>query len=252
MKISLLGAAASLALVLAASASAQTPAFIAAAVADSARPADQAQHDATRKPADVIAFSGMKPGDRVGDYIPESGYFTRLFARVVGPQGRVYAWIPSEEILNCDPEETAAGIALAHDDAYTNIHVAIGSVNDFAAPEPLDVVWTSDNFHDLYDPFMGPADIGRVTASIWRALKPGGVFMVIDHVADAGSGTRDTNTLHRVDPAVIKTAVEKAGFVLEAQSDVLRNPADTHALRVFNPVIRGRTDQVVLRFRKPG
>jgi len=254
MKINPLNAAmtaASLALTIGIPLHAAEPAYIAAALTDPARPAEQVGHDAARKPGEIIAFAGLKPGDRVGDFIPESGYFTRIFARVVGPAGRVYAYAPTEEILNCDPQESAGGIALAHDRAYSNVTVELGPVDDFTAPEALDMVWTSDNFHDLYDPFMGPAHIERVTAAVWRALKPGGVFLVVDHVAEAGSGVRDTNTLHRVDPLVIKRAVESAGFVLEAESDILRNAADTHTLRVFDPAIRGRTDQVVLRFRKP-
>lgn len=224
---------------------------IAAALADPARPVADVSRDPNRKPAQLIAFAGIKPGDRVGDFIPEGGYFSRILSRVVGPAGRVYAFVPSEEILNCSPQESAGGIALAHDPAYRNLAVEIGSVNAFAAPESLDAVWTSDNFHDLYDPFMGPADIDALLASIWRSLKPGGVFLVIDHVAPAGSGTADTNTLHRIDPAVIERAVTHAGFHLEAESEALRNPADAHTLRVFDPAIRGRTDQVVLKFRKP-
>jgi predicted methyltransferase len=251
MKINLLIAAASLAVTIVVPAHAAEPAYVAAALSDPARPAQQAGLDAARKPGELIAFAGLKPGDRVGDFIPESGYFTRIFARVVGPAGRVYAYTPTEEILNCDPQETAGAIALAHDHAYSNVTVELGPVDDFTAPEALDMVWTSDNFHDLYDPFMGPPHIERVTAAAWRALKPGGVFLVVDHVAQAGSGVRDTNTLHRIDPEVIRRAVESAGFVLEAESDILRNPADNHALRVFDPAIRGRTDQVVLRFRKP-
>ena len=92
----------------------------------------------------------------------------------------------------------------------------------------------------------------RVTAAIFRALKPGGVFIVIDHVAEAGSGLRDTDTLHRIDPAAIRRAVTEAGFVLEAESDALRNPDDTHRPRVFDPAIRGKTDQIVYKFMKPG
>jgi predicted methyltransferase len=91
-----------------------------------------------------------------------------------------------------------------------------------------------------------------VNAAIFRALKPGGVFLVIDHVAQAASGLRDTETLHRIDPDTIRAEVTAAGFVLESQSDALRNPDDAHLKPVFDPAIRHRTDQVVLKFRKPG
>jgi predicted methyltransferase len=113
------------------------------------------------------------------------------------------------------------------------------------------MVWTAQNYHDLYDPFMQPIDIAAFNRAVFRALKPGGVFLVIDHVAAAGSWLRDTDTLHRIDPEAIRTEVTAAGFVLEAQSDLLRNPEDAHALPVFDPAIRHRTDQIVYKFRKP-
>ena len=227
------------------------PAVIAAALADPHRPADQFARDAMRKPADVILFAGLKPGDRVGDFMPASGYFTRIFSRIVGPKGHVYAYVPDEEIKNCSPGETAGALALAHDPDYANVTVSTGPVNLYSAPETLDMVWTAQNYHDLYDPFMGPADLARFDKAVFRALRHGGVFLVIDHVAEAGSGTRDANTLHRIDPAIIERDVEVAGFTLAGSSDVLRNPADTHTLRVFDPQIRGKTDQVVLKFVKP-
>jgi predicted methyltransferase len=130
--------------------------------------------------------------------------------------------------------------------------VLSGPVDRFRAPEALDLVWTSQNFHDLYDSFMGPASVPQVTRAIFAALKPGGVLLIVDHAAQAGSGVRDTETLHRIDPKAIIRAVEGAGFRLETRSDLLRNPADNHQLRVFDPAIRGRTDQVILKFRKPG
>ena len=124
-------------------------------------------------------------------------------------------------------------------------------MNQFSAPEPLDLVWTSLDFHDLYDSFMGPANVPQVVGSFFRALKPGGVLVIIDHVAQPGSNVRDTESLHRIDPEAIVRTVTAVGFVLEAESNVLRNAADTHELVVFDPAIRGRTDQVVLKFRKP-
>jgi predicted methyltransferase len=227
------------------------PDNIALALADPARPADQVARDGARKPADVIAFSGMKAGDRVGDFMSGNAYFTRIFSRVVGPSGRVYAFVPDEEVKNCAPDEVAGSRAIAVDPAYANVKVSFGPVNDYGAPEKLDIVWTAQNYHDLHDPFMGPADITVLDKRIFDALKPGGVFVVIDHVAEPGSGLHDTNTLHRIDPAAIVAEVEAAGFKLAGESGVLRNPADRHTLRVFDPAIRGHTDQVVLKFVKP-
>lgn len=112
-------------------------------------------------------------------------------------------------------------------------------------------MFTSQDYHDLHDKFMRPTDAAVFNKAVLKALKPGGAYVVIDHAAQPGSGLRDTDTLHRIDPASIIREVQAAGFVLEAQSDLLRNPADTHTSIVFDPQIRGHTDQVFLRFRKP-
>ncbi|HEY1632658.1 MAG TPA: hypothetical protein VGF56_15185 [Rhizomicrobium sp.] len=227
------------------------PPSIAAAVADPARPASDVARDGMRKPVAVLAFADVKPGNRVADFMSGGGYFTRILSHAVGPSGRVYAFVPDEELKNCDAAETDGSMALGHDRAYANVLLLTAPVNAFATPESLDMVWTAQNYHDLHNAFMGPADVAQVNKRIYAALKPGGVFLIIDHVAQAGSELRDTNTLHRIDPEAIVREVQAAGFRLEAQSDVLRNPADAHALRVFDPAIRGRTDQIVFKFRKP-
>lgn len=227
------------------------PAAVTAALADPARPAEQTAHDAERHPGEVLAFAGVGPGDRVADFMSGGAYFTRLLSRVVGDGGRVYAFLPQEQLEHCAPAETAGTRTLEGDAHYANVTVLRGPVNRFFAPEPLDLIWTSLNFHDLYDSFMAPANVPEVVAALYRALKPGGVLVIVDHVAQPGSKVRDTETLHRIDPQVIIRAVQDAGFVLEAQSDLLRNAQDSHELRVFDPAIRGRTDQVLLKFRKP-
>jgi predicted methyltransferase len=227
------------------------PAYVTAAVSDPTRPAEQVELDQWRKPAEVIAFAGLKGGDRVADFMSGNAYFTRIFSKVVGTEGRVYAFLPTQQIANCAPEETAGTKALERDHRYRNVTVQIAAADRFAAPELLDMVWTAQNYHDLHDKFMGPTDVGAVNAAIFRALKPGGVYLVIDHVAEAASGLRDTETLHRIDPDTIRSEVTAAGFVFEAQSDALRNPDDSHVKLVFDPAIRHRTDQVVLKFRKP-
>jgi predicted methyltransferase len=178
-------------------------------------------------------------------------YFTQLFSHIVGPQGRVYAFLPTEQLAHCSPEEVAGTRALEHDGRFANVSVLSGPVASFRPPEPLDLVWTSLNFHDLYDSFMGPADVPQVLRALFDALRPGGTLLVIDHVATAGSRLRDTETLHRIDPEVIVRTAEAAGFRLEAHNDLLRNPRDAHTLRVFDPAVRGHTDQAILKFRKP-
>jgi predicted methyltransferase len=228
------------------------PAYIAAALADPGRPPDQVQRDVRRKPAALIAFAGVKPGDRVADLVPSSGYYTRIFSRVVGPAGRVYAFTPAEELRNCSAEETAGSRAMAHDPRWRNVMLSAGPIETFAAPEPLDMVWTSLNYHDFHDKFMGPTNVAVLNQAIFAALKPGGVLLVVDHAAEPGSGLRDTETLHRIDPEAIKKEVEAAGFVLDAQSDILRQTSDDHRRPSFDPAMHDRTDQVVLKFRRPG
>ena len=230
---------------------AQVPAEVAVAIADAARPPEEVARDGERRTAEALAFAGVGPGDRVADFMSGGAYFTRLFSRIVGDRGHVYAFLPEEQLTNCAASETAGTRALAGDAHYANITVLRASVDHFSAPEPLDLIWTSLNFHDLYDSFMGPANVPRVVASMFTALKPGGALVIIDHVAEPGSGVRDTESLHRIDPETIISTVRAAGFVLEAQSDLLRNVADHHDRVVFDPAIRGRTDQVVLKFIKP-
>jgi predicted methyltransferase len=232
-------------------AAAVVPDYVTRAIADPARPPGQLAHDAQRQPGAVLAFAGVRPGDRVADFMSGGAYFTRLLSRIVGNTGRVYAFLPEEQLKNCAPEETAGTRALEHDGSYANVSVMTGPVGRFRPPEPVDLIWTSLNFHDLYDSFMGPADVPQVMQALFDALKPGGELLVIDHVAQAGSEVRDTETLHRIDPQVIIRRAQAAGFRLEAHSDVLRNPHDTHQLRVFDAAVRGQTDQVILKFRKP-
>jgi predicted methyltransferase len=221
------------------------------AVADSHRPTEQRKLDSARKPAQVIAFAGIMPGDRVADFMPGNAYFTRILSKVVGKKGRVYAFTPKEQTENCDPAEIAGSLAIEHDPAYRNVVQLSGPVNQFSVPQKLDVIWTAQNYHDLHDSFLGPADIKRVNKSFFDSLKSGGLLIVIDHAAASGSGLRDTEKLHRIDPRSVREEVEAAGFVFEARIDDLHNGDDDHSLPVFDPSIRGRTDQFVYKFRKP-
>jgi predicted methyltransferase len=232
-------------------AQADTAALIRNAIADPSRPPEQVARDADRKPAEVVALAGLKPGARVADFMSGGGYFTRIFSRVVGSSGRVYAFLPDEQLANCTPDEVAGTRAIEQNASFANVSVLTGPANEFRTPEPLDLVFTAQDYHDLHDKFMRPTDAAVFNKAVFAALKPGGAFVVIDHAAQPGSGLRDTDTLHRIDPASIIREVQAAGFVLEAQSDLLRNPADTHTLKVFDPRIRSHTDQVFLLFRKP-
>jgi predicted methyltransferase len=242
--------AATVATVSAARAGPAVPGYIAAAVANPDRPAADRQRDASRKPAEVIAFSHMRRGWIVADVIPATGYYDRIFAGVVGPKGHVYGFYPAE-LTNFLEKLRLPRNGGTPDSKFPRFTALVAPVNDFAPPLPVDLVWLSDNYHDLHDPFFAPADVAKINAAIFKALKPGGIYLIVDHAAEAGSGLRDTNTLHRIDEAAVKAEVEAAGFQLVGESEVLRNPADDHTKKIFDPAIRGRTDQFVLRFRKP-
>jgi predicted methyltransferase len=196
-------------------------AAIAAAVASPDRPPADVQRDAARKPAELLAFAGVKPGDRVADLIPGGGYFTRLFSKAVGPTGHVYAVVPTE-FIKLAPKSLAAAQAIPAQAGFGNVTVVSEPLAALAAPEALDVAW-----------------------------KPGGVFIVVDHVANAGTSDASSHTLHRIDPDTVKQQALAAGFELEAESNVLRNPEDKHEVAVFAPAVRGHTDQFVFKFRKP-
>ncbi len=221
---------------------------IAAAISDPSRPADDKARDADRKPADMLAFAGVKDGYQVADVIPGGGYFTKLFSKAAGKTGHVYAFFPTE----LDAAMAKRGKTIPGPDSnYPNVSVIHQPLASFTAPQPLDIVWTSQNYHDMHDPFMGPADMLVVNKAIFSSLKPGGVFIVLDHAATDGSGLKDTDTLHRIDEDVVKKEVEAAGFVLEAEDSALRNPKDPRTAAVFDPSIRGHTDQFILKFRRP-
>ena len=248
------------------------PAYISAAVGHSRRPDSDRERDVNRKPAEVIAFAGMKPGDKVADFMPGRGYFTRIFCGVVGDSGHVYAIsVPRNPPVEPPPA------AESPDRSCTNVTASTlenqrrpapelwsasddpGSVYEywsftsaaelFAAPEPLDVIWTSENYHDLHNKRFGSPAMLAVNTALLNALKPGGILIVEDHAAAAGSGARDTETLHRIELAQVKKEVTAAGFVFVAQSKVLHNKSDPHTAKAHE--MHDKTDRFVLKFRRP-
>jgi len=233
----------------AAPAEAPVPANVTAAVADKSRPAEDVARDADRKPADMLTFAGVKPGDKIIELVPGKGYFTRIFAKAVGPTGHVYAFIPTE--LDAIMKKKKMPVPSGTDPNNPNVTYVHQSLMAISVPEPVDIVWTSQNYHDMHDSFMGPPDIGKVNAAIYKALKPGGEYIVLDHAAAPNSGLRDTDTLHRIDPAQVKKEVTAAGFEFLGEDDSLNNLSDPHTKNVFDPSIRGKTDQFVFKFRKP-
>jgi predicted methyltransferase len=210
--------------------------------------------DAKQKPGEVLTFAGVKPGFRVADFWPAPPYSTALLSAVVGPKGHVYAVMP-DKVARGVPE----GIfdLLSWLAPYSsNTSLLVQPLEQFAVPEPLDLVYLGKVYHDFpNEKEMGPLNIDAVNRAIFRALKPGGVYIIVDHAAAAGSGYLDTEPenskrLHRIDPEILKRQVKSVGFVLEAESTVLANPDDSHTQSVFDPAIREKTDRFVFRFRK--
>ncbi|HEX2762470.1 MAG TPA: methyltransferase [Allosphingosinicella sp.] len=212
-----------------------------AILADPIRPEADRIRDADRRPAELVAFAGVRPGDRIAELAPGGGYFTRILSGLVGPEGRVYA-------MAGRPSPTLQELAAAR----PNIVVTVAEPGTIPAPEPVDVVWTTLNYHDFKNVKLASGDgAAAINAAAFRALKPGGIYFIVDHEAGPGVGAGVTSTLHRVESALVKREVEAAGFRLEAESDLLGHPADDHSAKVQETGIRGKTDQFVLRFRKP-
>jgi predicted methyltransferase len=219
------------------------------ALADPARAAQRGS-DARRHPLELVALADLKRGQTILDLIPGDGYWTRIFSRIVGPSGRVYAvWPEAYAKLALANVRELKGLSASK--AYANVVTQVQPTAQLTAPGRLDVVWTSQNYHDYNDPFMGRPGPAAFARAAYKILKPGGLFIVIDHAAAPGRAMRDTDSLHRIERATVVQQAEEAGFRLVGESDVLRNPADPLTIKVFDPAIRGRTSQFALKFRKP-
>lgn len=223
------------------------PTAYVAALADPVRTAEDRARDEARHTADTLAFAEVKPGWKVADMIMGGGYFTRVFSAAVGPEGHVTAWQPEEFVAF----GANYGAAVTAADAIGNVD---GVRSPIGAPElgsDLDLVFTAQNYHDLHLKAFPTDTAARINAAAFAALKPGGVYVIIDHDAAAGAGVGAADSLHRIDVEAVKTEVQAAGFVLDGESAVLANPADPRSAGVFDPSIRGHTSQFMLRFRKP-
>ena len=210
-------------------------------LSDPARPAADTVRDADRQPGGLMAFAGIKPGTIVAELIPGGGYYTRLLSIAVGPSGHVYTYG-----LRANP--AIAAWAQNH----ANVTEGIAGAGVPLAPVPVDVVWTTLNYHDLKNSKVGDRDTAAViNDAAFKALRPGGIYLINDHQAAKGVGTTQTATLHRIEDVAVIREVEAAGFRLESRSAILEHPADDHTIKVVETGIRGKTDQFVLRFRKP-
>ncbi len=228
-------------------ASAQQAGAYAGVLTDPDRPAADTARDAARHTAETLAFAEVEPGQTIGDMIIGGGYFTRVFASAVGDQGSVVAWQPAEFVAF----QASYGEAIAAADTMDNVTGIRSPIGAPEFPAGMDLIFTAQNYHDLHlQPF--PADTAsKVNAAVFAALKPGGLYVIIDHAALPGAGIEVAHTLHRIDIADVKREVEAAGFVLDGESDMLLNVEDPLTANVFHESIRGHTSQFMLRFRKP-
>ena len=261
----------------------KTPSYIAAAVKDSGRPEADTKRDKDRKPAEALAFSGVKPGDKVAELIPAAGYYTRLLSKVVGPSGHVYMIVPptpkgpppgmarpgaggppgaagppgpggpgagapgAARPPMRRPNMMAMAKAITDNPEYSNVSVVeLGPGPAFSLPEPVDVFWTTENYHDLHN--LPDADLSVFNKRVFESMKNGGVYFIEDHAGGKGTGAGETKTLHRIEPDQVKKEVTDAGFDYVGQSRALHNPKDTHKDIVFKTA--DKTDRFMYKFRR--
>lgn len=217
-----------------------------AILADSSRPQEHRDQDASRATAQILEFFDIGSGDRVADLLAGGGYYTRILVPLVGDEGQVYAG-NNAFYARFFAEPFAA---LLEEPAFSNVIRIDGRVDQLALPTDgsLDVVLMSQAYHDLA---LTDEDRSEMNRRINEALKSGGIYGIVDHAAAPGSGTSATEELHRIDEQVVIDEITAAGFELDAEADFLANPDDDHSLSIFDPGIRGQTDRFVLRFIKP-
>lgn len=248
MKPSTLGAFAAVLLASAAGVAHAAPADLAKALADPSRPAADVARDAARKPAELLALAKLEPGQKVADFVIGGGYFTRILSAAVGPTGKVYAYQPAEFIqFQASYGENLKTVS----GALKNVTPIDTSFQALDLPDDLDLILTVQNYHDLYLKPFPAGTAAKVDAELFKSLKSGGRLIVVDHEAAAGSGTTAADTLHRIDVEAVKKSLTAAGFTLETESQLLDLPTDPRTANVFDPAIRGKTDQFTLVFRKP-
>jgi len=242
MKKILLGAA--LVLALGGAAIAAAPDYVAKAVSDTARPKTDTDRDALRLPADTIAFAGVKPGMKVAELFPGGGYFTRMLSDVVGPAGHIYG------IENAKWDD-GSDAKVAAEPNHKNVSIQIVKFGEFDLPEKVDLFWITQNYHDLHIAKYGVVDMAAFNKRVYDALKPGGIYFILDHQANPGTTEADIEKLHRIEKAQVIREVEAAGFKLAGEGNALHRAGDDHTKSIFDKSIQGHTDQYMLKFVRP-
>ncbi|MDH3350860.1 MAG: methyltransferase domain-containing protein [Gammaproteobacteria bacterium] len=224
----------------------------AAAMANPSRPDADRARDAGRRPAEVLQFFDIRPGAAVLDMFSGGGYYTEMLSRVVGDGGHVTSHT-NKVMQSFSGDEYNARLA---DNRLANVEVLTAENNELElAADQYDAVIMTLNYHDLYwvsgEYGWEKIDVEKILAELYKALRPGGTFGIVDHYAETGSPRETGGSLHRIDPGIVIADMEAAGFVLAGKNDLLRNMDDDHSKSVFDPEIRGKTDRFMLRFKKP-
>ena len=222
---------------------AEIPGYVVKAIANPSRSRAEREYDRERLPAQTIAFSGAAPGMVIGELLPFYGYFSRLLSDVVGPTGKIYG-IENFNWSNKPFDQKLMG-------QRRNIILKRSKWGEFDLPEKLDLFWITQNYHDLHVPEYGHVDMAAFNRRVWDALKPGGIYMVVDQAGNPGMTDQQISDLHRIGKEEVIAEVTAAGFVLIDESNALHHPRDDHTKSVFSPVVRGQTDQFMLKFQKP-
>ncbi|MFT3695733.1 MAG: hypothetical protein QM831_21530 [Kofleriaceae bacterium] len=200
--------------------------------------------------SELVQFARIAPGATVVDVYPGEGEWTRRFSDLVGPTGRVYGFVPAEVAhFKNDPVGRMQALANERD----NIEVISSDVVGLPTKRPIDVLWIHLFYHDLHTPLIQAkgATAAAFNRAVFERLAPGGAYVIIDHAAASGSDASVAQSLHRIDPAIVRAEVEAAGFTLDAETSLLAQPTDSHATKVFDPSIKGATDRFAYRFVKP-
>jgi predicted methyltransferase len=205
------------------------------------------------KLSELIRFARVDVGSAVIDVYPGDGDWTRLFSDIVGPQGRIYSFVPAE-VAHFKNDPVGRMRTLAKEPGRENVEAV--SADLVALPDvtqPADLLWLHLFYHDLHTALIQAkgATAAHFNTAVHERLKPGGSYVIIDHAAAVGAGTGDAQSLHRIEPAYVRGEVEAAGFILDAQSNILANRDDPHSIKAFDPSIKGKTDRFAYRFVRP-
>ena len=222
---------------------ADMPDYVSKAVADPSRPKTDSVRDSLRAPAETLAFAGVKPGMAVAEFFPSGGYYTRMISDVVGPKGKVYG-------IDNPKWDKGEDAKMAAEPGHANVSIQLVKFGDFNLPQKVDLVWTTQNYHDLHVAEYGPVDIAAFNKRVYDALKPGGIYFILDHQANPGTDDAQIAKVHRIEKSQVIKEVTAAGFKLAGESNVLHRTTDDHTKGSSDPAIKSHTDQFLLKFQK--